>query len=94
MDNGGFNEELHHCHLPVAVDVGSTEGKAVADNGGFNEELHHCHLPVAVDVGSTEGKAVMDEGGVNEWTMVGSMRNYTIATYLLLWTWEAQKAKL
>ena len=76
MDNGGFSEELHHCHLPVAVDVGSTEGKAVMDEGGVSEDLHCCYLPVAMDVGSTEGKAVV----------VGSMRIYTVATYLLPWT--------
>ena len=66
MDNSGFNDDLHRCHLPVAVDVGSTEGKAVVDEGGFNEDLHRCHLPVVVDVGGTEGKAVVDEGGVDE----------------------------
>ena len=60
MDNGGFNEELHHCHLPVAVDVGSTEGKAVVDEGGVNEDLHRCHLPVAMDVENTE------KGGAEE----------------------------
>ena len=64
--SGGVDEDLHSCHLPVAVDVGSTEGKAVVHEGGVNEDLHCCHLPVAVDMGSTEGKAVVDEGGVDE----------------------------